>query len=132
MQEPPEGLPACHRNQQAADCRTTLAPVLALTLSRTGQYLHTQMHPVARKLARCGESLLHWLASGRDVRPSSIVKALLLLLLSALALVLSLTSFSLGRAIATKVEEIVTNTGALEAFDYVLLLCVRVAQAATV
>ena len=70
------------------------------------------MHPVARKLARCGESLLHWLASGRDVRPSSIVRALLLLLLSALALVLSLTSFSLGRAIATKVEEVVTNTGA--------------------
>lgn len=99
------------RRSHHPQCSGALTPLLALSLGRTGQLMQSQLHPLARKFAKCGEAVLDLLALGPSFRLSSLLKALLLFLFSVLALAMSFTRYALGQAIAAKIEEVIASTG---------------------
>lgn len=95
--------------EQSSQCGT-LTSLAALSVGKVTHTLYSQQNPLLGRVGRCWDFLTEWLAGGRDIRGASFVRAILLLCFSAVALLLSLTSLSLGKAISSRIDEVVKSS----------------------
>lgn len=89
---------------------STIASFVALFLGRASQSLFSQQSPILSRLGRCWDLLNEWLTGAREQRGAGILRAFLLFCLSIMAVLLSMTGLSLGKAISARIDEVVKSS----------------------
>lgn len=95
------------RRDDSEQC-STIASLLALSLGKATHLVYSSQS--FGRVGRCWELLTEWVSGARDIRGTSIVRTLLVLCFSAFALLLSLTSLSLGQAISARINEVIRSS----------------------